>query len=299
MIATVLALALAAPPALRLADLLREAHEKNPDLQAAQARVSAARSSISPAGALDDPTLMVQLWNTPVDFSNVPVMVQVTQQIPLGGKRGARTDVARADAAMAAADLAAKRPQRASPGFRGARFDRQSRAGRALAGARSPDPAPVGSRDGRGPPPVGVGAACGAARPRSDVAQRQHHRAAHAAFAARRRDAARTSSARAARAARRASASSGRAGTGAPCQGGRSSGPGPLRRGDAHFPQSNGRVEFPLRGFPDQPAHLQRRQEPASHRQRRRAGRVGARGRARVAQSHRFGDRRDVHARSG
>src|SRR5258708_10357302 len=109
MIATVLALALAAPPALRLADLLREAHEKNPDLQAAQARVSAARSSISPAGALDDPTLMVQLWNTPVDFSNVPVMVQGTQQIPLGGKRGARTDVARADAAMAAADLAAER----------------------------------------------------------------------------------------------------------------------------------------------------------------------------------------------
>ncbi len=94
---------------MRLADLLREAHEKNPDLLAAQARVSAAQSSISPAGALDDPMLMVQLWNTPVDFSNVPVMVQVTQPIPLGGKRGARTDVARADAAMAAADLAAKR----------------------------------------------------------------------------------------------------------------------------------------------------------------------------------------------
>jgi cobalt-zinc-cadmium efflux system outer membrane protein len=35
-------------------------------------------------------------------------MVQITQPIPLGGKRGARTDVARADAAMAAAELAAK-----------------------------------------------------------------------------------------------------------------------------------------------------------------------------------------------
>jgi len=108
MIATVLALALAAPPSLRLADLLREAHEKNPDVRALQARVSATQSSIAPAGALDDPMLMVQLWNAPVDFSTVPVMVQITQPIPLGGKRGARTDVARADAAMAASELAAK-----------------------------------------------------------------------------------------------------------------------------------------------------------------------------------------------
>src|SRR5207253_4929254 len=61
-----------------------------------------------PAGALDDPMLMVQLWNTPVDFSTVPVMVQLSQNIPLGGKRGARTDAARADAAMAGADLAQK-----------------------------------------------------------------------------------------------------------------------------------------------------------------------------------------------
>ena len=52
--------------------------------------------------------LMVQLWNTPVDFSTVPVMVQLTQPIPLGGKRSARTDAARADAAMAEAELAAR-----------------------------------------------------------------------------------------------------------------------------------------------------------------------------------------------
>ncbi len=108
MIAAVLALALAAPPPLHLGDLLREAHEKNPDLKAAQARVHAAKSSISPAGAFDDPMLMVQLWNTPVDFSTVPVMFQLSQQIPLGGKRGARRDAARADAAVAEADLAAK-----------------------------------------------------------------------------------------------------------------------------------------------------------------------------------------------
>jgi cobalt-zinc-cadmium efflux system outer membrane protein len=108
MLAVLLSLALAAPAPLRLADLLREAREKNPDLKAATARVRAAQSSISPSGALDDPMLMVQLWNGPVDFSTVPVMVQVSQNIPLGGKRGARTDAARADAAMADADLGQK-----------------------------------------------------------------------------------------------------------------------------------------------------------------------------------------------
>ena len=108
MLAVLLSLALAAPAPLRLADLLREAREKNPDLKAAAARVRAAQSAIAPAGALDDPMLMVQLWNSPVDFSTVPVMVQLSQNIPLGGKRGARTEIARADAAMADADLLQK-----------------------------------------------------------------------------------------------------------------------------------------------------------------------------------------------
>jgi len=108
MIAACLALAVATPSPLRLADLLREARERNPDLKAAQAQLRAAKESVSPAGALEDPMLMVQLWNTPVDFSSVPLMVQLSQPIPLGGKRRARADAARADAAMAEAELAAK-----------------------------------------------------------------------------------------------------------------------------------------------------------------------------------------------
>ena len=108
MLAALLSLVLAAPAPLRLADLLREAREKNPELKAATARARASQSSISPAGALDDPMLMLQLWNAPVDFSTVPVMLQLSQNIPLGGKRGARTDIARADARMAEADLGQK-----------------------------------------------------------------------------------------------------------------------------------------------------------------------------------------------
>jgi cobalt-zinc-cadmium efflux system outer membrane protein len=108
MIAACVALAIAAPTPLRLADLLREAGEKNPDLIAAQAHVRAAKESIAPAGALDDPMFMVQLWNTPVDFSSIPVMVQISQAIPLAGKRGARADVARSEAAIAESELAVK-----------------------------------------------------------------------------------------------------------------------------------------------------------------------------------------------
>lgn len=107
MLALVLAAVTAATP-VHLADLLAEARQKNPELRAALGRARAAESSVSPAGALDDPMLMVQLWNAPVDFSTVPLMVQITQPLPLGGKRAARRDVARGDMAMARASAEAK-----------------------------------------------------------------------------------------------------------------------------------------------------------------------------------------------
>ncbi len=97
----ILLFALAAP--LHLADLLKEAREKNPELLSAQTRAKAAAASVAPAGALEDPQLMIQLWNAPLDFSNVPVMVQVSQALPLGGKRGARRDAAAADEQVAKA----------------------------------------------------------------------------------------------------------------------------------------------------------------------------------------------------
>jgi cobalt-zinc-cadmium efflux system outer membrane protein len=109
MIAACVALAVAAPAPLRLADLLREARERNPDLIAAQARLRSAKDAVSPAGALDDPALMVQLWNAPLDFSSIPVMFQISQTIPLGGKRSARTDAARASATLAEAELGSLR----------------------------------------------------------------------------------------------------------------------------------------------------------------------------------------------
>jgi cobalt-zinc-cadmium efflux system outer membrane protein len=94
-----------APPPVRLSDLLEEARRKNPDIQAARERARASAAAVTPAGALDDPMLMVQLWNMPVDLSTVPVMATVTQPIPLGGKRAARGDEANAMAESARAAI--------------------------------------------------------------------------------------------------------------------------------------------------------------------------------------------------
>jgi cobalt-zinc-cadmium efflux system outer membrane protein len=108
MISAVVALVLSAPAPLHLADLLREAQQRNPLIVAAGQRVRAASERVSPAAALEDPMLMVQLWNAPIDFSVVPLMVQVSQPIPLGGKRADRRDAAAAESRVAKAEADAK-----------------------------------------------------------------------------------------------------------------------------------------------------------------------------------------------
>jgi cobalt-zinc-cadmium efflux system outer membrane protein len=101
-------LALTAAPPLRLSALLEDARQRNPEVRAALAQARAAASSVSPAGVLDDPTLLVQYWNGPVDFSVVPIMVQLTQTFPLGGKLAAKSDAASADARMAQAEASTR-----------------------------------------------------------------------------------------------------------------------------------------------------------------------------------------------
>jgi cobalt-zinc-cadmium efflux system outer membrane protein len=94
-----------ATPVVRLADLLDEARRENPQVRAAEAQSRADAAAVDPAGALDDPMVMLQLWNMPIDLSNVPLMLNVTQWIPLGGKRAARADEARAMAAGSRAEV--------------------------------------------------------------------------------------------------------------------------------------------------------------------------------------------------
>lgn len=95
-------------PMVHLADLLDEARRRNPEIRAAREQARAEAAAVTPAAALDDPMLMVQLWNMPVDLSTVPVMVTATQPLPLGGKRAARREEAYATAEGARASASAR-----------------------------------------------------------------------------------------------------------------------------------------------------------------------------------------------
>ncbi len=107
--AAVLALPAAAqePVDAQLAALLVEAGQNNPDLQAARREASAARSRISPAGALDDPMLEAGVLNYPVESRSFKTedmtmkMIGVTQRLPYPGKRALRRDVAEREAQAA------------------------------------------------------------------------------------------------------------------------------------------------------------------------------------------------------
>ena len=98
-----------------LARLTAEAVAANPGLQARRASARAASKRIGPAGALPDPMLNVGVMDLTLprfafresDFTEVDL--EVSQDFPWPGSLGARTQVARAQARGAAADVAARR----------------------------------------------------------------------------------------------------------------------------------------------------------------------------------------------
>ena len=89
---------------IRLQDLVREALERNPEIRAAQRSVDAARSRVSPAGALPDPEVMfgqmnegnilpfTTLGDPDAGFSEV--YAGFNQEFPYPGKRALRRKVA-------------------------------------------------------------------------------------------------------------------------------------------------------------------------------------------------------------
>ena len=98
-----------------LARLTAEAVAANPGLQASQASARAAAKRVGPAGALPDPMLSVGVMDLTLprfafresDFTEVDL--EVSQEFPWPGSLGARTQVARAQARGATADVAARR----------------------------------------------------------------------------------------------------------------------------------------------------------------------------------------------
>ena len=115
-LATAFAVLLLAPPAraaeapLRLADVLAEARERNPEIHAARARADAAAAVPTRARALDDPTFSYELWNAPDSFrpdradNNI---LRLSQKLPFPGKRGLAGDIAARDADAARLAVAA------------------------------------------------------------------------------------------------------------------------------------------------------------------------------------------------
>jgi cobalt-zinc-cadmium efflux system outer membrane protein len=91
----------------QLEALLKEAAERNPDVQAARREVHAARQRVEPAAALDDPMLEAGLVNVPVPSWSLNredmtmKMIGVTQRLPYPGKRALRRGMAEKEAEAA------------------------------------------------------------------------------------------------------------------------------------------------------------------------------------------------------
>ncbi|NIM50966.1 MAG: TolC family protein [Gemmatimonadales bacterium] len=119
------ALAASAPAALHsqlvsdntpLDSLIQLAVQANPDLKAMEARAAVFEARIGPAGAWDDPQLMVGFMNLPLpsfDFDGTPMTqaatVQLRQTIFFPGKQGLREDIAVAEYETVLAEATDKR----------------------------------------------------------------------------------------------------------------------------------------------------------------------------------------------
>lgn len=90
-----------AEPPLLLPDLLDAVERRSPQLLSAQAQARAAAERPAQARAFEDPMLMVELWQVPLDLGQVPVMVTLRQPIPWPGKLAARAAALQPEAARA------------------------------------------------------------------------------------------------------------------------------------------------------------------------------------------------------
>ena len=99
--------------ALTLSELVAQALENNPEIQAVKRKVESARARAGQATYLEDPELNVEAWgiplNRPLSFRSAnPIVVGLRQKLPFFGKRGLQSDMAGQDVKMAEEELRAK-----------------------------------------------------------------------------------------------------------------------------------------------------------------------------------------------
>lgn len=89
-------------------ELLREVERRNPEFLGRQAQARAAAERPTQAGALEDPMLMLELWQVPVSLGALPLMITLRQPLPWPGKRSARAAalLPEVDRARAESDVA-------------------------------------------------------------------------------------------------------------------------------------------------------------------------------------------------
>jgi outer membrane protein, heavy metal efflux system len=102
-------------PPVALADLLREALEKNPDLIALRQQIDVARHRPAQERGLSPPLGQAQIWQWPINSINPAntnmYMFMISQELPGRGKRELRAAVAEKDIALAENDVTARTRQ--------------------------------------------------------------------------------------------------------------------------------------------------------------------------------------------
>lgn len=97
-------------PPLQLDAVVTEALVRNPEIEAARQRWQAAKERAPQAGALDDPELKIEFFNTPQDLDvtrTENTIFGLSQRFPYPGKLGLKESLAVKEAEVAAAQLKA------------------------------------------------------------------------------------------------------------------------------------------------------------------------------------------------
>src|SRR6202158_2825360 len=98
---------------LTLAELEAAALANNAEIHVAARQVAVAEARRGSAGALDDPSFMYRGWGTPLakpwDLNQTQHMFMFGQELPGGGKRQLRAQLAEDEVAVAKAELETKK----------------------------------------------------------------------------------------------------------------------------------------------------------------------------------------------
>lgn len=111
LLCSVQTLSAAEPPPLLLPSLLSEVEARSPLLLSRQSAEMAAKTHVRQAASVDDPMLMVELWQAPTSLDRLPLMVTLKQALPWPGKLSSRAAVARLDETRAHVETLTQKQQ--------------------------------------------------------------------------------------------------------------------------------------------------------------------------------------------